>query len=242
MLFRRSQYLPLLALGGLILRCMMHVSSSYAVEPNRIESIQSEVVQDKNSSVRSAKLNSIQIDSNQVKAAINFVVASQSRITFRVYLFGVVPIEGTIKLSDATARMEQDQFLVSVEADSNSVKMSDRRRTRWAQSSEFFDAKNHPKIFFKAAPIKRSVLLKGGLIEGEVSLRGITKPIKFNLDPSPCIDQLEARDCEIIAHTSVARGEFGMNSRKLVLGDKVRLDLTMVLTRADSNSNSEPRS
>lgn len=113
----------------------------------------------------------------------------------------------------------------------NSVVTDSARFRRWMLAPEFFDAAHYRTIHFVSAPVAPSVLRSGGALDGQLSMRGVTRPIRFELMPSTCA-AIAANDCVIEAHGTLARGEFGMNSHRTALSDQVQLDLRIALRPA----------
>ena len=75
-------------------------------------------------------------------------------------------------------------------------------------------------------PLRRLQL--GGVISGELRVRGITRPVQFTLAASDC--RFTDQPCRVQASGELSRREFGMKSRRFTLGDRigVALDLNML--------------
>lgn len=116
-------------------------------------------------------------------------------------------------------------FSVDVRLAALSLYMSNPDHARWAQSEEFFDAGRHPWIRFFAEDVPDRVLREGGVIRGQLSLRGVTREVDFEVEPSECARP--GIDCAVVGHGELKRGEFGMDSRKMIVSDKVKLDLAI---------------
>jgi polyisoprenoid-binding protein YceI len=129
-------------------------------------------------------------------------------------------VEGVIEREPAQAR-----FNVDVRIAAESVTMDKEDHARWARSEDFFDAARHPWIQFRADGVPERVLRDGGEIRGDLTLRGATRAIGFQIEPTTCAHP--GRDCEVRASGDVQRSDFGMDARRVVLGDKVRLDFAI---------------
>lgn len=129
-------------------------------------------------------------------------------------------VEGVIERQPGGARFDVD---VRIAADS--VRMDKEDHARWARSADFFDAARHPWIQFRAADISERVLHEGGEILGELTLRGITRRVGFAVEPGEC--PRPGIDCVVRARGEVQRGDFGMDARRIVLGDRVRIDFSI---------------
>ena len=133
---------------------------------------------------------------------------------------GFARVEGVIEREPAIGRFDVD---VRISADS--VRMEKEDHARWARSEDFFDAARHPWIQFRAEAVPERVLREGGEIRGDLTLRGTTRPVGFQVLPTECAHP--GRDCPVRASGDVQRSEFGMDARRVVLGDKVRLEFTI---------------
>jgi polyisoprenoid-binding protein YceI len=65
--------------------------------------------------------------------------------------------------------------------------MADPRYADWARGPDFFDAAQHPQIRFVSQPFPLDRLQRGGDLEGVLTLRGISRPVHFELLPQPCL-------------------------------------------------------
>lgn len=141
-------------------------------------------------------------------------------------------VEGVIEREPAAARFDVD---VRIAADS--VRMDKEDHARWARSEDFFDTARHPWIHFRAERVPEHVLRDGGEIRGELTLRGATRSVGFEILPSECEHPGSA--CPVRASGDVQRSDFGMDARRVVLGDKVRLEFT-ILTHRHADPAPEP--
>lgn len=105
------------------------------------------------------------------------------------------------------------------------------RYTRWARGPEFFDAARFPAIEFRSETYEEALLLEGGPLHGTLTMRGITRPVRFVVEPSTC--GRPGRDCDVVAHGEVDRANFGMDAWQVAVDREVRFDLR-VRTRGDA--------
>jgi polyisoprenoid-binding protein YceI len=150
---------------------------------------------------------------------------SRARFEVRVLLvkriagsFGTV--EGLIERDRAAGR-----FDVDVRVAAASVQMDKAGHADWARSADFFDAARHPWIHFRAGNLPEHLLQDGGAIDGELTLRGITRPVRFVLDATEC--PRPGIDCPVRAEGEVQRTDFGMDARRFVLADRVHFDFAI---------------
>jgi polyisoprenoid-binding protein YceI len=129
-------------------------------------------------------------------------------------------VEGVIERDVAAGH-----FSVDVRISADSVRMERASFATWARSPDFFDTARHPWIQFRAVQLPERLLFEGGAIEGQLSLRGITRTMRFMLQPAEC--PRPGTDCPVRAAGDVQRSEFGMDARRVVLGDKVQLNFAI---------------
>ncbi len=105
----------------------------------------------------------------------------------RVLWFGKVVgvlqrLEGTVHaLGAGTVR-------VDVRVDARALRMQSRDYERLASGPGFFDSAQYPDIEFRSAPFALRRIASGGPVSGQVTLRGITHEVEFQLLPQPCAD------------------------------------------------------
>jgi polyisoprenoid-binding protein YceI len=162
-----------------------------------------------------AHAETLNIDTAASSAAFEVRVLLVKRIEGRF-----ARVEGVIERDRAAGR-----FGVDVRVAADSVRMDKPSHADWARSADFFDTARHPWIHFRAESLPESLLQDGGEIDGELTLRGITRPVRFTLVASEC--PRPGIDCAVRAEGSVQRGEFGMDARRFVLGDRVQLDFAI---------------
>jgi polyisoprenoid-binding protein YceI len=135
-------------------------------------------------------------------------------------------VEGTVTRDPASGRVGVD-----VRIDANSVAMDRESYADWARSDDFFAAAAHPWIQFRAENIPERLLRDGGESQGLLTLRGITRPVRLVIEAAAC--PRPGVDCSVRASGEVKRSEFGMDARRVVLGDKVELQFSVRLHPAN---------
>ena len=163
------------------------------------------------------------IDFDQTGAAAGFRVRA-----------GGVPLRGLFQRLRGHLRVADDgtRACVRTELDATSVTMVNDSFGAWARSSAFFDAARHPQLEFRSQPFDPDVLLRGGVIDGTLTLRGATRRQRLRAEPARCAVQLPAI-CKVQLRGAMSRGAFGMRARGPFVGDRVELDLRIKAPRAD---------
>ena len=117
---------------------------------------------------------------------------------------------------------------VSVEVDGRRLRVAGPQwMDRVTRSSDFLDVQAHPRIRFLSAPFPPKLLREGGKLSGELTLRGLTKPVAFEVLPAAC--EKPGRDCEIHVRGQVSRQAFGMTAYRLTVRDQVEFEFRVRL-------------
>lgn len=113
-----------------------------------------------------------------------------------------------------------------VEIDAGSVSTGSPDRDAWLRGADFFDVTRFPTITFASTRL-RFELGRLVWIEGDLTIRGVTRPVRFEVgnyrcDPSPGSG---ASPCDAEASTWIRRSDFGMTGFLASIGNHVRLSI-----------------
>ena len=107
---------------------------------------------------------------------------SHSEVTFTVRHMMISKVRGTFGVKSATIVAPENPLEATVEAsvDVTSVDTKDEGRDQHLRSAEFFDAETYPTLDFRSTGVR----VEDGdfLVDGDLTIRGITKPATFSLD------------------------------------------------------------
>ena len=104
---------------------------------------------------------------------------AHSEITFKVRHMMIASVTGKFETFTATAETEGDDFTtaqVRFSAETASVNTHAADRDNHLRSADFFDSENHPEMTFESTSITENTMT------GNLSIRGITKPITLKLE------------------------------------------------------------
>ena len=154
---------------------------------------------------------------------------SRSHAEFGVRLLWLRTVNGRFAQISGEVKLDPRQ-LVTVDAHIPvaSLTMDSARFRRDVLAPAFFDASRYPLIHFLSDPIPLTRLTAGGALDGQLSLRGVTRPVRFELLPSQC-GSLTGRGCRIEARGLISRSAFGMTSHRATVSDQVQLGLLIAL-------------
>jgi polyisoprenoid-binding protein YceI len=155
-------------------------------------------------------------------------IESSSHADFGVRLLWLHTIRGRFERIVGTVAPHADgRLVVDARVAVDSLAMDSPRLRRWVLGEEFFDAVQYPFLHFISLPVTRAALDGGGSLDGQLTLRGITRPMRFELLPARCT----ADACLIEARGELRRSEFGMTDHRAVLSDHVELALSIAIAR-----------
>lgn len=128
--------------------------------------------------------------------------------------------EGSVKrLPDGRHRVR-----VALATDTVEIRGS-ARYTGLARGPRFFDAARHPELVFVSEPFPPSLLERGGALAGTLTLHGTSRPEVFEVEPAGCARP--GVDCDIVAHGTVRRDDYGLDGLRMLLGNRVHFRLSV---------------
>ncbi len=157
---------------------------------------------------------------------------SRSHAEFGVRLLWLHTVIGRFATISGEVQLAPHELAtVDARIQAASLTMNSARFRRDVLAPEFFDASHYPLIRFLSAPVPLARLTHGGALDGQLSLRGVTLPVRFELLPTRC-SALTARGCRIEARALISRRAFGMTSYHATVSDQVQLGLLIALDRS----------
>ncbi|RRO18240.1 polyisoprenoid-binding protein [Saccharopolyspora rhizosphaerae] len=145
-----------------------------------------------------------------------------SDITFSVRHMGVGKSRGRFASFSAEVVTGEDLLQSSVNAtiDVTSIDTGNADRDAHVRSADFFDAEQFPTGTFRSTGIRQDG--EDYLIDGELTLKGVTKPVTLTAELGGFSDNLLG----VSASTTVNRTDFGIGQAGgAVIGEKVTLTL-----------------
>ena len=134
-------------------------------------------------------------------------------------------VEGRVDIDDAGLRrtyFKLDAGLVEI--------VDSPRYSRLARGPRFFNSARHPHIEFTSEPYPAALLRDGGSLDGELRLHGVQRRERFIVLPSSC--DRPGIDCDIVAHGTVRRSDYGLNSWQMALRESVVFTLRVRIREA----------
>lgn len=164
-----------------------------------------------------------------------------SELAFKVRHMGVGKAGGTLDLKAATLTFGPNGISdgsVTATADAHSVETKNDTRNNHVRSDDFLDAENHPTIEFRSTGV-REFDGETFQLDGELTIRGTTKPVTLNAEFIGAIVDASGTDRVGFAATgAINRKDFGVKFSPVfgvsnaVVSDKVDLSIEAEFTRA----------
>ncbi|WP_418179467.1 YceI family protein [Aliarcobacter lanthieri] len=153
------------------------------------------------------------------------VDSSHSNVEFKVKHLMISNVSG--KFNNFNGKFEYDEKtkkLKSLEGNVNvsSINTDDEKRDAHLKSADFFDEINHPTLTFTLDKVDRNYAY------GKLTIRGITKDIKLNLeDNGTAIDPWGNTRVALALSGKINRKDFGLNWNKALETGGVLVDETV---------------
>lgn len=164
---------------------------------------------------------------------------AHTRVGFSVPHLVVSEVEGAFKTFTGSALLEEKDLTksqVELSIDAASIDTGNADRDKHLKGADFFDVQNHPKITFKSAKITKAG--KGYKLKGDLTIRGITKPVTLDATLSEPVADPWGKQVRAGKITGkIKRSDFGISWNKtldkggVLVGEDVALDIKIELTK-----------
>lgn len=133
-------------------------------------------------------------------------------------------VEGDFQaLQGRIERIDEGRLRVWVKLDARSLVLDGPAwMERSMRSPKFLDVEAHRWIEFRSDPFEPTLVRDGGVMAGSVELRGVVRPVRFQVEASGC--DSPGYDCPIAVSGQVSREKFGMEAYRFWLHDEVGFD------------------
>ncbi len=125
---------------------------------------------------------------------------------------------------------------VELAIDVNSVDTDNADRDKHLKSPDFFDAAKYPQITFKSTKIKKAG--KAFKVTGDLTMRGVTKPITLDVELSNSIANPWGKQVRgVKVKGKLNRQDFGVSFSKaletggVLVGDEITLNIKLELNK-----------
>ena len=104
------------------------------------------------------------------------------------------------------------------------------RYTGWMRGEDFFDVARYPLVEFESEPFEPGIVEQGGNVQGQLSIRGISRRETLRVGEPECARP--GYDCDLVSRGTIQRGRYGMSNWQFALSDQVTFVLRSRLSGA----------
>ncbi|MFO1415203.1 MAG: YceI family protein [Burkholderiales bacterium] len=164
-----------------------------------------------------------------------------TRIEFSVQHLGVLRAQGRFTQAAGTVVYDAAAQGGRIELDvaGTSVTTGWTLRDAFVRGETMFDVERHPVVRFRSTQL---VFRDGRLarVDGELTLRGVTRPLSFAVSGVDCAGEGRAARCVAEVDGSLRRRDFGMDFAWPLIGDEVELHFGIVAVREEAVTAAAP--
>lgn len=165
---------------------------------------------------------------------------THSEIGFKIKHLMITNVSGKFDDFEAEVQTEGEDFTTArIEATlkTSSINTNNLQRDEHLRNSDFFEVEKHPEILFISTRVEK-IDNDNFVLHGNLSLKGITKPVKLNVEYSGLTkDPWGGQRAGFIITGKINRTEFGLNFNAaletggLVLGEEVKINSEVQLVK-----------
>ncbi|MBE3636638.1 YceI family protein [Mangrovicoccus algicola] len=161
---------------------------------------------------------------------------SGSEVRF-TYMVGGVPTEGIMQIKAARMRIDLsrvERSSAEVVLDAASIRAASQMATGALRGEKVLHVARHPEIRFVSRRVSGS-LQEGGRIEGEVTIRGITRPLVLQARIYRSAESApgDLSRLTVLLTGAIARSAFGADGYGDLVSDRVVLHIRARLAASD---------
>ena len=157
---------------------------------------------------------------------------THSEIQFKVKHLMITTVTGYFKKFDLSLETDNDNFGTSknivFSADIDSIDTNNEQRDTHLKSPDFFDASTHAQLKF--AGKKYEVAGKEAKLHGDLTIKGITKPISLQVEfGGMVVDPYGQTKAGFTVHGKISRKDFGLTwsavteAGQVVVSDEIKI-------------------
>ena len=160
---------------------------------------------------------------------------SRSSASFNINPRLPIPSQGSFEsVSGSLMAMPNQNWKVEVQVDARKLRFKGPQwLARMARSEAFLAAEKHPNIQFVSTPFSKALLESGGVLQGQLFLRGLQRNVSFHIEKPACARA--GYECNLVVRGSVMRRDFGMQAYRFSIKDNVDFEFRIRLL-ADPSS------
>ena len=166
--------------------------------------------------------------------------ATHSELGFKIKHLMITNVSGSFKNFQGEVNTEGEDFStaqINVTVDMASISTNNEQRDEHLRNSDFFEVENHPELTFKSTRIEK-VDSDTFTLNGELTLKGITKPVKLNVEYNGVTkDPWGGERAGFVITGKINRSDWGVNfngvleTGGLMLGEEVKINSEVQLVK-----------
>lgn len=165
---------------------------------------------------------------------------AHSDLGFKIKHLMIANISGSFKTFQAVAKTEDEDFStaeINVTVDMSSISTNNDQRDLHLRASDFFDVEKHPELKFRSTKMEK-VAGDDFVLYGELTLKGVTKPVKFDVEYSGVTkDPWGGQRAGFTLTGKIKRSDWGVNFNSvletggLALGEEVKINAEIQMVK-----------
>ena len=166
--------------------------------------------------------------------------ATHSELGFKIKHLMITNVSGSFKNFQGEVETEGEDFStaqINVTVDMTSISTNNEQRDEHLRNSDFFEVEKHPELTFKSTRIEK-VDSDTFTLYGELTLKGITKPVKLNVEYNGVTkDPWGGERAGFVITGKINRSDWGVNfngvleTGGLMLGEEVKINSEVQLVK-----------
>ena len=155
-----------------------------------------------------------------------------SSVNFAVAYLGVTKVRGRFMDLQGAIASADDRLDGDASVATGSVQTGSAVRDRHLQSADFLNAEQHPRLVFTLGGVHEDG--ERVVVEGELTLNGVTRPIAFAATPGGTAKDAYGHDrVGLQLDGAISRRDYGIaiDSDASLVGDEVELEVDLSLVR-----------
>jgi polyisoprenoid-binding protein YceI len=156
-----------------------------------------------------------------------------SELGFKIKHLMISNVSGSFLNFRVEAETDTDDFdtgKIKATAEMASISTNNEQRDAHLRNSDFFEVEKYPELIFQSTKVEK-IDNETFSLYGDLTLKGITKPVKLNVEHSGLIkDHLGREKAGFTVTGKIKRTDFGVNfgglteAGGLALGEEVKLN------------------
>ncbi len=165
-----------------------------------------------------------------------------SELQFKIKHLMISNVSGALKNFHAEVETEEEDFStakINLVAEMDSISTNNEQRDAHLRNSDFFEVEKYPELKFRSTKVEKT----GSdifALHGELTLKGITKPVKLNVEFNGTTkDPWGGERAGFVVTGKIKRADWGVSFNSaletggVMLGDEVKINSEIELVKQE---------